>query len=195
MGSVPNICQLSPNALTVQDDRRPSVLVLKRLFSRDSIANTSRYTYDLYPPSNYEYSLCGKEFLLKIAEILVSVICAGLFTDGVQQNLEYSTSSVLFPNVVFSSCIINTSVIALGYVLGQVMPEVLIRAFNAIAVILFFVSACITAITWFAIARHVEGEDILSARLLLAQVFTSSLNVILYAIDIAISIRKSLRGA
>ncbi|KRT80335.1 hypothetical protein AMK59_8147, partial [Oryctes borbonicus] len=190
MASLSNVCQLNPQVTTAPSEpgsRRSSTLTLKRLFSIDSAGTSSRYTYDLYPPSNYEYSLCGKEFLLKIAEILVSIICAGLFTDGVQQNLEYSTSSVLFPNVVFSSCIINTSIIALGYVLGQVMPEVLIRAFNSIAVILFFVSAWITGFTWFAMARF-DDTDVLSARLLLAQVFTSSLNVVLYSVDIGISI-------
>lgn len=82
------------------------------------------------------------------------------------------------------------------------MPGVLIRAFNAISIILYFVSACITGLTWVAIARmsydvsaeEIDADVVLAIRLLLAETFACTLNTGLYSVDLGFSIRKSLRG-
>lgn len=77
MSSPTNTTELNPQATeeTLEKACRrkssTSTISFSRLFSRDSIiSNLPRYSYELYPASNYEYSLCGKEFLLKIAEIV-----------------------------------------------------------------------------------------------------------------------------
>lgn len=125
----------------------------------------------------------------------MSVACVGLYSDGIPQHVEYSLSSLLFPNVVFSTSIIITSVIALGYALGQVMPEVLIRIFNTLAVILFLSSACLTGKIWYDVSGSASGKCVLRTKLLLTQVFMSILNVVLYSVDLGLSMKKSLSSA
>lgn len=72
MCSLPNISELNDctNEYRVQQQNRRGSRALKRLFSTDSLATKSKSVYELYPSKNYEYSLCGIEFVLKIGQIV-----------------------------------------------------------------------------------------------------------------------------
>lgn len=109
--------------------------------------------------------------------------------------MDYSVTSMMFPNVVFGAFIIISSVIALSYALGQAMPEILVRVYNAIGMILYFVSACITGHAWFGLVSLLEEDEyVFPGNMLLAQVFTTFVNAILYGADLAMSVKTALEG-
>ena len=119
---------------------------------------------------------------------------AGLYSSGYKV-MDHSVTSMMFPNVVFGAFIIISSVIALSYALGQPMPEILVRVYNAIGMILYFVSASITGHAWFGQLRFDEEVKYsFQGRMLLAQVFTTFLNAILYGADLTISVKTALEG-
>lgn len=105
-----------------------------------------------------------------------------------------SITSLMFPNVVFSAFIIITSVIMMSYVLGHNMPPVLIRIFNAIGMILYFVATCVTGQAWWSKARQVTNdEEMFYANMLLAQVVVSTVNVLIYGYDMFSSVRRAVK--
>lgn len=56
---------------SLESTKRLSFVMLKRFFSDGSATSTTKYTYTLYPPYNYDYSLYArKDFLFKIAQIV-----------------------------------------------------------------------------------------------------------------------------
>lgn len=65
------------------------------------------------------------------------------------------------------------------------------RIFDTIAFVLFLITTCINLTTYLSVLE--EELDHETARLLLAQVFVSFGNVILYGVDLGLGIRRSLR--
>ena len=129
---------------------------------------------------------------------LIGIICVGVYSNGVHaiRDLHVATfRSIVFPNIIFGAFIIISSVIAMSYALGQLMPELLIRIFNALGMILYFVSACVTTVGCYELSKvdlnEEKGEQ---WKLLFAQVGLSFANSLLYGVDMFLSFRKTLRA-
>lgn len=105
-----------------------------------------------------------------------------------------SKTSLMFPNAVFSAFIIITSVIMMSYVLGHNMPPVLVRIFNAIGMVLYFVATCVTGQMWLQNARYLT-DKVFYANILLAQSVVSSVNVVVYGYDMFASVRRAVKEA
>lgn len=118
---------------------------------------------------------------------MVAFVAVGLYSNGMKL-MEESFHSKMFPNIVFSSYIIISSVIALGYILGNIMPSILIRIFNIVGMTLYFVSACVTTQGWYMF----KGEEVIAARMLLSESILCFLNAAIYAFAIYCSIKKAL---
>lgn len=90
---------------------------------------------------------------------------------------------------MFGSYIIITAVIIISYMLGQVMPEVLIRIFLSIGLILFFITATVTITIWgsMRVSQHPKSKN-----LLLFQALLSYLSSLLYGLDLYFNIRKAV---
>lgn len=103
-----------------------------------------------------------------------------------------SITSLMFPNVVFSSFIIITSVIVMSYVLGHAMSPVLVRIFNAIGMILYLVATCIAGQAWYQLDDNQLDRN---GNMLVAQIILSFLNTILYGYDMFCSVRQEIKKA
>lgn len=124
---------------------------------------------------------------------LTGFICVGIYTEGLKF-LRDSINSMMFPNIVFSSFIIITSVILLSCLLGCAMPDVLTRIFNILGMILYFSAA--TVILYEALTKEIKGkldEALMFQRKLLyvTSVF-SYFNFVLYAVDVYLSIKRAI---
>lgn len=76
--------------------------------------------------------------------------------------------------------------------LGKAMPDILIRVFNSIGTILYFISATVTITAWICKVENGVIDLELSLNLLLIQAILSYINCTLYGIDMVLSLRKSL---
>lgn len=75
------------------------------------------------------------------------------------------------------------------------MSPVLVRIFNAIGMILYFVATCVTGQAWFRYARHLTDERAFYGNMLLAQIVISSVNVVVYGYDMFLSVKKAVKEA
>lgn len=115
-----------------------------------------------------------------------------MYSEGVKIMWQLNNvSSICFPNVVFASFIIITSVIILSYVLGYKMPDTLIRIFNSLAVILYFIAATITIHVWW-LKNHQKQYNLME-KFLLIQSILSYINSVVYGLDLFYSIRKTIK--
>lgn len=84
----------------------------------------------------------------------------------------------------------------MSYVLGHNMPPVLVRIFNAIGMILYFVATCVTGEGWYRYGRRLTDDDgVFYANMLLAQIVVSSVNVVAYGYDMFVSVRRAVKEA
>lgn len=83
----------------------------------------------------------------------------------------------------------------MSYVLGHNMPTVLVRIFNAIGMILYFVASCVTGQAWYRNARHLTDTDVFYRNMLLAQIIVSSFNCFVYGYDMFTSVKRAVREA
>lgn len=114
----------------------------------------------------------------------------GLYTQGVTISPETVTFAC-FPNVVFGSYIIITAVIIMSYIFEQMMPNVLVRVFLSVGMILYFISATVTTTIWFSTAFDKSSLE-LPKTLLLVQALFSYLNSFLYGLDLFNNIQKAV---
>lgn len=79
------------------------------------------------------------------------------------------------------------------------MPPVIVRIFNAIGMILYFVATCVTGQAWYRNGRHLTEENdekgMFYANMLLAQTIVSSVNVVVYGYDMFVSVRWAVKEA
>ncbi|XP_063234726.1 uncharacterized protein LOC134537815 isoform X2 [Bacillus rossius redtenbacheri] len=149
-------------------------------------------------PPSYEEAYHSFSFLIKIFQLLTSATTAGLYSIGVRL-VEHDITSQQLPFVVSSTFIVVTGVVLLGYVLGQKMPEVLIRMFNLLAALLFVVSGAVVINYWVQYrdywrAQVEEGRlQHWQDRMLLATGVASLANSALYLLDFGHSIRRTLK--
>lgn len=72
------------------------------------------------------------------------------------------------------------------------MPEVVIRIFNVIGMILYFVSASVSGYIW---RKHLyddpKGQNVVPYVMFCGQIFTSLLNSVLYGVDVGLSIKTA----
>lgn len=101
-------------------------------------------------------------------------------------------SSIIFPNVVFSSYIIILCVVIMSYILGYPMPDILVRIFNAIAVILYLVTIGISGFMWSLMKDIDEKTFKIECMLLFTVIILCCLNCFLHAFDIYWNIRRIL---
>lgn len=107
--------------------------------------------------------------------------------------MKNSQLSMIFPNVVYGAFIIITTVTVLSFILGHLIPPIIVRIFLLIGVVLYFIAGCVTLHDWYQHARNTEDEsDVSDARMLLADSFLNMLNAVLYGCDLALSIKMSL---
>lgn len=104
-----------------------------------------------------------------------------------------SITFVCFPNVVFSISIVVTAVIIISYLLGENMPDVLIRVFIAIIIILYFISATVTITIWCNKNVH-EAHLQLAKNCLLSQAILSYGIALLYGVDMFFNIKRSVES-
>lgn len=131
---------------------RTHIKRLSRTFSRDTTSSTSTWFdgnsalfratfHEEDPPAHYESSLCTGGFVFKIVEWILCILCTGLFFEG--SNLIYDFKEQLFPYIAYWTYMMITGVIIISYLLGQKMREILIRVYNIIGGIMFFIAATI----------------------------------------------------
>nr|CAD7573638.1 unnamed protein product [Timema californicum] len=122
---------------TLPDPDTPtSPSTISRLFSPDPLPRRASITWvDRHPsfllpphqedpPPNYRDGFTDFSFLVKLLQLLISIVCTGLYSVGILL-VRHDITSQLLPYVVFASYMIITSVIVLSYVLGQKMAELL----------------------------------------------------------------------
>ncbi|KAJ3645958.1 hypothetical protein Zmor_023575 [Zophobas morio] len=174
---------------TGEDDQlnRSNREALLRFFSVDSNINMACNISTSSPPT---YNFYSKDFVLKITQLATGIICVAFYTKGVTISAE-TLPYVCFPHVVFGSYIIITSVIIMSYIFGQIMPDVVTRAFLSIGMILYFISATISITVWSSKKSLTPDMDIPQA-LLLAQAILSYANSLLYGLDLFFNIKKAV---
>lgn len=74
------------------------------------------------------------------------------------------------------------------------MPPVLIRIFNAIGMVLYFVATCVTGQAWYCYEDSNE-EMVFCGNMLLGQTVVSSFNAVLYGYDMYVSVRRAVKEA
>lgn len=100
---------------------------------------------------------------------------------------------MMFPNIVFSSFIIITSVIVFSYLLKCAMPEIQARIFHILGMILYFASAAVTVYEALIIEAGKDHPELLNQkRFLLATSAISYFNSIMYGVDVYYSIKKAV---
>ncbi|GJQ81815.1 hypothetical protein Trydic_g356 [Trypoxylus dichotomus] len=187
----------------IRDD--PKAAQLKRFFSLES-SGTDSFRYPNYAEEEQTEKLpriCCFNFILKLIQLFTGIVSIGMYSTAIliipcdeinrkQGIVESRMTSLMFPNIVFTSFLIITSVIALSYVLKQNMSEVVIRIFNVIGMILYFVSACVSGYIW---RKHLYGnvaeQYLLSYIMFCGQIVTSLLSSALYGLDVGLSIKKA----
>ncbi|KAJ8945731.1 hypothetical protein NQ314_009094 [Rhamnusium bicolor] len=177
-----------------QEINRSHVMAMMRFFSVDSEMNIPNTSHGVQVPEMLQLAdLWCKEFILKVVQLITGFICVGIYSEGLKF-LKDSLYSMMFPNTVFSSFIIITSVIILSCMLGCAMPDVLIRIFNILGMILYFASATVTLYEGFAkeINEELDKELAFQRKLLLATSVISYFNSALYAVDVYFSIKKAI---
>lgn len=104
-----------------------------------------------------------------------------------------SITFLCFPNVAFSTSIIITAVIIISYLLGENMPDVLIRVFIAIIIILYFISATVTITIW--CNKDVNEPHLQFAKnCLLIQAILSYGIALVYGLDMFFNIKRSIES-
>lgn len=83
----------------------------------------------------------------------------------------------------------------MSYVLGHNMPPVLVRIFNAIGMVLYFVATGVTGEAWFRNGRHLRNDGGFYANMLLGQIIASSVNVVVYGYDMFVSVKRAVKEA
>lgn len=105
---------------------------------------------------------------------------------------ESRMTSLMFPNIVFTTFLIITSVIALSYALKQTMSESVIRIFNVIGMVLYFVSANVSGYIWYKyLYGRIPDEELIPYVMFCGQIITSLLNAVLYGLDVGLSVKKA----
>ncbi|KAK9681335.1 hypothetical protein QE152_g38376 [Popillia japonica] len=177
---------------------------LKRFFSLDS-SGTDSFRCPNYVDEHEERlpKICGYKFILKLAQLFTGIVSIGMYSTAIliipcdeiktrRGIMESRMTSLMFPNIVFTTFLIITSVLALGYALRQNMPEVVIRIFNVIGMILYFVSASVSGYIW---RKHLyddpKGQNVVPYVMFCGQIFTSLLNSVLYGVDVGLSIKTA----
>lgn len=115
---------------------------------------------------------------------------AGLYSEGSKITQQDSISALTFPYVVFGSFFIITSIVILSYMLGYAMPDVLVRIFNSLATILYFISGTVNLYIWLAKRNSAVNGD--SMKFLLAVSMVHYFVAFIYGIDAFISYRKAI---
>lgn len=125
----------------------------------------------------------------------MAVACIALYKDD-SKYLVTNVTSMMFPNVVFATFVLITSVIMLSFWINNPMPDILIRIFNILATMLYFISGCITTQWWNTNGRYGVTNSICDelpeepqqfGQSLLAASVLSFVNVLLYAVDVGFS--------
>ncbi|PSN58249.1 hypothetical protein C0J52_00179 [Blattella germanica] len=137
------LLQLKPLALsTIIEDGPPSCSTPK---SSVSWVENPQFIQD----NDSENEASGNDYILpspcifKLVQVIVTIVCSGLYSEGMHR-VEYSTEAQLFPKIICLDYLIITPVILLSYLMGKRMPELLIRIFNLLGFILFFVAGAIS---------------------------------------------------
>ncbi|KAK7865482.1 hypothetical protein R5R35_002353 [Gryllus longicercus] len=138
---------------TAAEPRTPSwnIKTLTRTFSQDTSTSTATWfsgtgtllksKHEEDPPAHYETRFCTLGFALKIVEWTLCILCTGLFFEG--SALIYDFKKQLVPYIAYWTYMMITGVIILSYLLGQKMREMLIRIYNIIGALMFFIAAII----------------------------------------------------
>nr|CAH7742831.1 unnamed protein product [Callosobruchus chinensis] len=169
---------------------RSHVIALMRFFSvdTDTEMNIQHTTSGIQVPDLVD--LWAREFILKIGQLAVGFICVGLYSEGLKM-LTDSISSMMFPNVVFSSFLIITGVIILSRLLGCPVPDLLTRIFGILGALLYLASAAV--ITYESLTRaQTSSEGLTRIRCLAATGVLSYLNSTMYGMDVYFSVKKTL---
>nr|CAI5826294.1 unnamed protein product [Callosobruchus analis] len=142
--------EVSPSA------SRSHTIALMRFFSvdPDTEMNIQHTTSGIQVPDLAD--LWAREFILKIIQLAVGFICVGLYSEGLKI-LSDSISSMMFPNVVFSSFLIITGVIILSRLLGCHVPDLLTRIFGILGALLYLASAAV--ITYESLTRTATTKE------------------------------------
>lgn len=98
-------------------------------------------------------------------------------------------SSIIFPNVVFGSYIIISCVIITSYVLGYTIPDIIVRIFNGIALILYLVMIVVSGILW-TLINHTDEEYKIVCNMVLTVLVLCCLNCFLHIFDIFWNVRR-----
>ncbi|GLH06479.1 Uncharacterized protein GBIM_11987 [Gryllus bimaculatus] len=138
---------------TAAEPRTPSwnIKTLTRTFSQDTSTSTATWfsgtgtllksKHEEDPPAHYETRFCTLGFALKIVEWTLCILCTGLFFEG--SALIYDFKKQLVPYIAYWTYMMITGVVILSYLLGQKMREMLIRIYNIIGALMFFIAAII----------------------------------------------------
>ncbi|CAH1973803.1 unnamed protein product [Acanthoscelides obtectus] len=167
---------------------RSNAMALMRFFSvdTDTEVNLPHTTSGIQVPDLVD--LWAREFILKVVQLAVGFICIGLYSEGLKIVID-SISSMMFPNVVFSSFLIITGVIILSRLLGCPVPQLLTRIFGILGALLYLASAAVT--TYEALTR-VDKADLIRIRCLVATAMLSYVNSAVYGLDVYFSVKKTL---
>lgn len=104
-----------------------------------------------------------------------------------------SRNSMMFPNIVFSSFIIITSVIVFSYLLKCAMPDIQARIFHILGTILYFSSAAVTVYEGLIIETRRERPELKTQKMfLLVTSALSYFNSIMYGVDVYYSIKRAV---
>ncbi|KAJ8922939.1 hypothetical protein NQ315_001484 [Exocentrus adspersus] len=176
------------------ENNRSHVATLMRFFSIDSEMSLPNDAAAVVAPETAPPNLLWtKQFLLKVVQLFTGFVCVGVYAEGLKF-LKDSINTMMYPNIVYSSFIIITSVILLSCLLGCAMPDVLIRIFNILGMVLYFAAATVTL--YESLARktsHGAGDEVVVQRqMLFATSVMSYFNTVLYAVDVYFSIRRAV---
>ncbi|XP_018580354.1 uncharacterized protein LOC108918001 [Anoplophora glabripennis] len=176
-----------------QEIRRTHVMALMRFFSVDSDMSLPNTAATQMPEMVTLAHLRNRQFVLKVVQLITGFICVGIYTEGLKF-LRDSINSMMYPNIVFSSFIIITSVILLSCLLGCAMPDVLTRIFNILGMILYFSAS--TVILYEALTKKINEELneelVFQRKLLFVTSVFSYFNSVLYAVDVYFSIKRAI---
>ncbi|XP_023023280.1 uncharacterized protein [Leptinotarsa decemlineata] len=175
-------------------ENRSHAVALMRFFSVDvdpdmNITNASDPREIQVPEMNDFWS---REFILKVIQVIIAFTCIGVYSEGLLL-LENTVRSLIYPNIVFGSLGIISSVIILSHMLGCTMKDVHIRIFNILGIGLFFSSA--TLLLYEGISRSsisVEKRVVRERTFILITCLLSYINSMMYALDVYFSIKKAV---
>ncbi|KAJ8980131.1 hypothetical protein NQ317_009190 [Molorchus minor] len=181
---------------TQQEGNKSHVTGLMRFFSVESeeMGITSGAAQGIHAATGMLslQDLWCREFVLKVVQLMIGFVCLAIYSEGLIF-LKNSINSMMFPNIVFSSFVIITSAVILSRMLGCAIPEVLIRIFSFLGLILYFAAATVILYECLnSIGEYLLDEMVFRRKLLFATSAISYFNFVVYVVDVYFSVKKAI---